>query len=207
VSAGVWAVTGKPWGCLKPREFLLHSRRTVPLTSHLQSHSCPPPSLVASERARTSPQPTSPHTHRQLPAACSQPVPAATMRLLVLAAAAALLLSAAAVALAAVEPEDDGTPQWLYQLYGRAFRPSGAQAQAQASSSGSTYAQASASSQASVSAFQGPNIVFVGPAGCAQLPPAAPANLKATAGDGTVILTWDKPSNGESCVELCPGDV
>ena len=130
------------------------------------------------------------------------------MRFLVLAAAAALLLSAAAVAPAAAEPEDDdGSRQWLYQLYGRAFRPSGAQAQAQASSSGSTYAQASASSQASVSAFQGPNIVFVGPAGCAQLPPAAPANLKATAGDGTVILTWDKPSNGESCVELCPGDV
>ena len=127
------------------------------------------------------------------------------MRLLVLAAAAALLLSAAAVAPAAAEPADDGgSRQWLYQLYGRAFRPIGAQAHAQASSSASPYGQASASSQTSVSAFQGPNILFVGPAGCAQLPPAAPANLKATPGDGSVMLAWDKPSNGESwSVELC----
>lgn len=36
-----------------------------------------------------------------------------------------------------------------------------------------------------------------GSAGCAQLPPGPPENLRAKAGDGEVTLTWDRPRNGE----------
>lgn len=38
-----------------------------------------------------------------------------------------------------------------------------------------------------------------GSAGCAQIPPTAPTNLRAVAGDGRVVLTWDRPANGECC--------
>lgn len=36
-----------------------------------------------------------------------------------------------------------------------------------------------------------------GSAGCAQLPPGPPVNLRARPGDGEVTLTWDRPRNGE----------
>jgi len=36
-----------------------------------------------------------------------------------------------------------------------------------------------------------------GSAGCAQLPPGPPENLRARPGDGEVTLTWDRPRNGE----------
>ncbi|KAL4430603.1 hypothetical protein ABPG77_005843 [Micractinium sp. CCAP 211/92] len=40
-----------------------------------------------------------------------------------------------------------------------------------------------------------------GSAGCAQIPPTAPTNLRAVAGDGRVVLTWDRPANG-ACVSV-----
>ncbi|PRW57964.1 peptidase S53 [Chlorella sorokiniana] len=41
-----------------------------------------------------------------------------------------------------------------------------------------------------------------GSAGCAQLPPGPPENLRAKPGDGEVTLTWDRPRNGE---QAAPG--
>ena len=40
-----------------------------------------------------------------------------------------------------------------------------------------------------------PQITFSG-AGCTAARPGPPTNLKATPGDGHVVLTWDRPANG-----------
>lgn len=44
-------------------------------------------------------------------------------------------------------------------------------------------------------------VTFQGPAGCADLPPSPPVDLKAAAaGSGTLLLTWSAPANG-ACVD------
>lgn len=43
-------------------------------------------------------------------------------------------------------------------------------------------------------------VINVG-AGCADIAPGPPTNLKATPGDGSVTLSWDKPANG-GCVSF-----